>query len=152
MEEMKTSETNGDNISIDTTTFPTPPSAITPDVAYTLEEAYKKFGSDLPVPSYLPEGYAFQYALYYGEPDGRTSLIYEKGDEELRITQLSPPDKPCPGALTGEAVKVTIDGIEGTFISDDGKNQLQWSNENFSYWLTAMLDKDEMVKVAFSIE
>ncbi|MCK4269516.1 MAG: outer membrane lipoprotein-sorting protein [Methanogenium sp.] len=125
---------------------------ITPLRAETLDQAKKRFGSYIRIPVYVPDGYAFQYALFYGKEAGQTSQIYTMGDDELCITEVSPPDKPCPGLLTGEAMQVTIDGTEGMYIAGEGRNQLQWCDEKLSYCIIGTLDKDEMVMVAASIE
>ncbi|MEA2034061.1 MAG: outer membrane lipoprotein-sorting protein [Euryarchaeota archaeon] len=125
---------------------------ITPLRAETPDQAKKRFGSYIRIPAYVPKGYVFQYALFYGKEAGQTSQIYTLGDDELCITEISPPDKPCPGLLTGEAMQVTIDGTEGMYIASEGKNQLQWCDENFSYCIIGTLGKDEMVMVAASIE
>jgi len=136
------------------TTGPTAPSlAITPVIVYTLEEAHEKFGMDLPIPSYLPDGYSFSYALQYGEPDNRTSLIYTKGEEELRITQTPIPGNPCPGRKTAGSVGVTINGINGTFTSGDGENVLRWNNGHYAYCLSgSMQEVDVMVAIAASVD
>jgi hypothetical protein len=135
------------------TTDPTAPSlAITPVIVYTLKEAHEKFGTDLPVPSYLPDGYSFSYALQYGEPDNRISLIYTKGEDELRITQVPVPGNPCPGQKTTGSVGVTIDGTNGTFTPGDGENVLRWNDSRYAYCLSGTQEKDEMVAIAASVK
>jgi hypothetical protein len=151
-EDTKTTSNNDGNESIGITTYPTsPPLAITPAIAYSLEEAREKFGVNLPVPSYLPPGYNFQYALQYGEPDNRVSLVYGKGNDELSITRVPGPGNPCPWQETGSPECVTFNGTNGTFTSTEGDNVLGWAGEQYSYCLVGTLERDEMVKIAASI-
>lgn len=141
-----------ENGSTNITSYPAPSFAITPEIVYNLEEAYTKFGVDLPVPSDMPEGYVFQYAIHYGKPDNRTSLIYgHKNGDEIHITRVYLPGNPCPEPVTGEITEVLIDGKMGNFTSGETKNKLQWCNEQYSYCLVGMMGKDEMVTVASSI-
>lgn len=146
------SGSNGSTIS--PTTGPTAPSlAITPVIVYTLKEAHEMFGTDFPVPSYLPDGYSFSHALQYGAPDNRTSLIYTKGEDELRITQTPIPGNPCPGRKTTDSVGVTINGINGTFTSGDRENVLRWNNRYYAYCLSGgMQEVDVMVAIAASVD
>ncbi|MDK2890243.1 MAG: hypothetical protein PWR21_875 [Methanoculleus sp.] len=129
-----------------------PPLAITPVIVYTLKEAHGKFGTDLPVPSYLPDGYSFSYALQYGEPDNRISLIYAKEGDELRITQVPVPGNPCPGQKTTGSVGVTIDGTNGTFTPGGGENVLRWNDSRYAYCLSGTHETDEMVAIAASVD
>jgi len=146
------SKNQDDNKTTDITSYSTPSLAITPEIVYNLEEVYTKFGTDLPVPSYMSEGYVFQYAIHYGEPDNRTSLIYNSTNgDEIRITQVPLPANPCPEPVPGEITEVVINGTTGNFTAGETKNKLQWCDEQYSYCLTGMIGEDEMVTVASSI-
>jgi len=138
--------------SIGAVTNPAPPLAITPVIVYTLKEAHEKFGMDLPAPSYLPDGYSFSYALQYGEPDNRTSLIYAKGKDEFHITQVPVPGNPCPGLKTTGSVGVTIDGTDGTFTPGDGENVLRWNDSHYAYCLSGTQEMNEMAAIAASVK
>ncbi len=131
---------------------PEPMGRVTPLQAFTPEQAKDRFGSYVRIPGFVPEGYTFQYALFYGKAEGQTSQFYTRGSEGFQIRVITPPDKPCPEYLTGNATQVTIDGTEGTYVAGEGENQLRWHDENFSYCITGSLDREEMVKVAASME
>ncbi len=161
-EVVRNSQTNA-GISNDICTFvppegaqpePTPEQTgrVTPLRASTPEQAQDRFGSYIRIPAYVPEGYTFQYALFYGKAEGQTSQVYTRGNEGFRIRVIFPPDKPCPELLTGNATQVAIDGTTGTYVVGEGENQLRWHDENFSYCITGLLSKEEMVKVAASME
>jgi len=161
-EVVRISQTNA-GISNDICTFvppegaqpePTPEQTgrVTPLRASTPEQAQDRFGSYIRIPAYVPEGYTFQYALFYGKAEGQTSQVYTRGNEGFRIRVIFPPDKPCPELLTGNATQVAIDGTTGTYVVGEGENQLRWHDENFSYCITGLLSKEEMVKVAASME
>ncbi|MCK9306102.1 MAG: outer membrane lipoprotein-sorting protein [Methanoculleus sp.] len=124
---------------------------ITPLRAGTPQQAQERFGSYIRIPAYVPEGYTFHYALFYEGEAGQTSQIYTMGDDELRIIEISPPDKPCPEIQVGDAMQVMIDGTEGTYVSGEGRNQLRWRDENLSYCITGAPGEDEMMMIAASI-
>jgi len=152
-EESPELDSGSNGSTIDPTTDPTaPPLAITPVIVYALKEAHEKFGTDLPVPSYLPDGYSFSYALQYGEPDNRTSLIYAKGEDELRITQVPVPGNPGTGQKTTGSVGVTIDGTDGTFTPGDGENVLRWNDSHYAYCLSGTQEMNEMAAIAASVK
>ena len=136
----------------ETSDYPTPSPAITPLIVYNLEEAYTKFGEDLPVPSYLPEGYLFLYATHYGRPDNRTSLIYghENGDE-IHITQVPLRGDPCLEAVAVETTEVMVNGTPGNLTSGETENTLRWCSEEYSYHITSVAGEDEMLRMAASI-
>jgi len=129
--------------------YPAPSPAITPLIVYNLEEAYTKFGEDLPVPSYLPEGYLFEYALHYDRPDNRTSLIYgHENRDEIHITQAPLQGDPCPGAVAGETREVMVNGTPGNFTSGETENTLRWCSEEYSYCISGVAGEDEMLRMA----
>lgn len=133
-------------------TTPEPMGRVTPLQASTPEQAEDRFGSYIRIPGFVPEGYTFQYALFYGKAEGQTSQFYTRGSEGFQIRVITPPDKPCPEYLTGNATQVTIDGTEGTYVAGEEENQLRWHDENFSYCITGSLNEEEMMKVAASME
>ena len=124
---------------------------ITPLFAETPEQARDWFGEDLPVPSYLPDGYLFLYALHYGGPENRTSLIYghEDGDE-IHITQAPLRGRPCLEAVAGEATEVMVNGTPSNLTFGETENTLRWCSEEYSYCITGVVEEDEMLRMAAS--
>ncbi|MDD3932648.1 hypothetical protein [Methanoculleus sp. UBA303] len=135
----------------------TEPAAVTPEYAGTLDEAREVFGPDIPVPSYLPEGYVFANATC--SSDGSVTLIYTSTAGDLRVTRLSSPDAPCPGPTVAGNEKRIVqgDGIEGRLVyegddpSDGSLWLLRWNWNDASFCMTGRLPAGEITKVAASI-
>jgi len=135
----------------------TEPAAVTPEYAGTLAEAREAFGSAIPVPSYLPEGYVFENATR--SSDGSVTLTYSSTAGDLRITRLSSPDAPCPGpTVAGNEEWIVLgDGIEGRLVyeGDDHSGSslwlLRWEWNDASFCMTGQLPAGEITKVAASI-
>ena len=118
----------------------------------TLEEARANLTFDLRTPSYLPEGYEFDHAMVFGEEPCRVSLRYTNGSERLHLSEWVSDDTEQPKPRMGEPEIVSINGTDGEFMSMFGMNTLQWSAGDISYSLSGALEKDELVRVAESIQ
>ncbi|MCK8518414.1 DUF4367 domain-containing protein [Methanoculleus sp. 7T] len=135
----------------------TEPAVVTPEYAGTLDEAREVFGSDIPAPSYLPEGYVFANATR--SPDGSVTLTYNSTAGDLLVTRLSSPDAPCPGPTVAGNEKRIVqgNGIEGRLVyeGDDPSEGslwlLRWNWNDAPFCMTGRLPAGEITKVAASI-
>ncbi|ABN56081.1 MULTISPECIES: DUF4367 domain-containing protein [Methanoculleus] len=128
-----------------------------PEHAGTLAEAREVFGPDIPEPSYLPEGYAFESAVR--SPDGSVTLTYTGTAGDLRVTRLSAADAPCPGpTVAGNEERIVQgNGIQGHLVyENDDRSEgslwlFRWEWNDAAFCMTGKLPVDEITKVASSI-
>jgi hypothetical protein len=132
------------------------------------EEAAAWFGEPLPLPSYVPEGYRLE----------RVSAAHEAAQESMSGTgqQIEPTEaladamhilyvsdngdsyeltirRPGHGQATGgtwSGEKVELDGATGYW--QPGSGSLRWMMGHLEYQLTGSLDRDEMIRVAASVD
>jgi len=128
-----------------------PPPAITP-AEVTFKEAQKYFSVAIVTPTYLPEGYALESAWIFGDDPKKISLIYKKGSEVLQLSEVVVEDAKLFESLPGESETVDINGTVGEFVSAVSGNTLHWSSDDIEYLLNGMLKKEEMVKIAKSMQ
>ena len=114
----------------------------------TLEEARANLSFDVRTPSYLPDGYEFDHAKIFGE---EVSLIYTNGSEQLCLREHVSDAVDQPEPKMNESEVVSINGVDGEFISTFGVNTFWWSVDDIEYSLSGTLTKEEMVRVAESI-
>jgi hypothetical protein len=77
--------------------------------------------------------------------------VYSNGTDELVFTQALTGKGASQGSVKSGSIPVLIGNLTGTFQSMNGKNQMDWNEENRSYQLIGILTKDEMVRVAQSL-
>ncbi|NOQ48874.1 MAG: outer membrane lipoprotein-sorting protein [Methanococcoides sp.] len=132
---------------------------IKPPEEMTLEEAKDTAGFDILLPSYIPDGYEFDHALFSNNSAAlvddqvfeRVTLVYENGDEWLHISEVFFGTGSSDMAVMGDAETVSINGSEGKFVAFTQTNLLRWTTGDIELTITGMVDKDEIVKVAESM-
>lgn len=130
----------------------------------TLEEARESAAFEILVPEYLPEGYTFNYSTVSNNsltaPEEQASetatLTYEneKGDIiSLSETayETEPPEVP-EATITNYGENVTINERDGKYLAFGDIKILKWEIGNIDLILTASLEKDEMLKIAESLQ
>lgn len=136
-------------------------STITPPEKYSsFDEAQQNTDFELKEPTYLPEGYEFDDAFVMSE--GRVvSLNYGRGTEGLVLTQRQAPKgaegdiEVVGGPGDAESETVEVNGRNATLRkmgpSDDFR-RLSWGCGDLIMSLSGELDKDELIKMAESVE
>ncbi len=112
------------------------------------------------VPTYLPDGYTEKEAVVdcYNDTCDDIRLIYENVEgKELRIEQQHFQGSYGAGRSIGNVIdnqEVDVKGIKATLITTSHENLkfVVWSNNNTEYSIDAYLSKDEILKVAESLE
>jgi outer membrane lipoprotein-sorting protein len=121
--------------------------------AMTLEEAGEEATFDILVPSYLPDGYEFENAMVIEGFSETVSLTYKNGDERLGISEMVFEDEPQSSPIMANAEVVSINDVEGKFVSVFGDNKmLQWEIGNIQLTLSGSLEKEELIQIAESIQ
>lgn len=123
--------------------------AITPIFAASLEELEKFAGPETPIPSWLPEEYAFVEGHHI--PALSTTVIYARADapDQIRLT-IWPADLLIP-SVPEDAEEVGVDGIEGWYFIGDGTATLVWSDGIMTYELEGPDQREVLVRVAASV-
>jgi len=132
---------------------------MTPVYLGSLSSAKMIVGPDLRVPAYLPVGYTFsQGSLFTGKQE-KTQLTFQNGSDVIHVFQGKSIEPPPYFGENNKSEPVSIAGntgiwIPGTFRDKDGEkpfNQIQWKDNNYSYWIQSSLKKEEMIKIASSL-
>ncbi|MCK9581072.1 MAG: DUF4367 domain-containing protein [Methanoregula sp.] len=116
-----------------------------------MRQAKERFGQNFVVPAYLPSGYSFRYCLHYRDGDGRDSLVYSDGVDDLVFTLALQKDNAsfAPGA--GQEEAVAISNLTGTFWTESTQNHVRWNEGDGIYELAGPFTKDELVRIAESL-
>lgn len=124
----------------------------------TLDEAKDTAGFDILLPSYIPDGYEFDHALFSNnsatfedEVFERVTLVYKSGDDWLHISEVFYETGSSDTSVMDGAETVSINGSEGKFVAFTQTNLLRWAKGDIELTITGMVDKDEIVKVAESV-
>jgi len=126
----------------------------------TLEEAGGAVGFEILVPKYLPEGYEFNHATTYNNceivPEGQAAetaiLTYMKGEASVLITETVYEAESPEAAIMNTAEDITINGRNGKYLAFGDMKILNWEIGDVDLSLTASLEKDELLKIAESIQ
>jgi outer membrane lipoprotein-sorting protein len=132
---------------------------IKPPEKLSLEEARNKASFKILTPEYLPEGYEFNYSMIYNNsqffPEDQTSetvdLVYTKEEASIDLTESVNFNQSFDDTAMGEGTNITINGIEGIYISAGETKMVMWKLGNVEMLLSAPLEKDEVLKIAESI-
>jgi outer membrane lipoprotein-sorting protein len=121
----------------------------------TLEGARSNLTFDPKTPSYLPDGYEFDYAMLLGDLYGSEQEIllleYTNGSGILHIRECVSDGSDQLKPAMGEPEIVEINGIDGEFMSLFGRNSVWWRADDIEYSLSGEFEKNELVKVAESL-
>ncbi len=127
----------------------------------TLEEARESAGFEILVPEYLPEGYAFNHSTvsnnswiaFEGHACETVSLTYENEEEDAIYLSETVYEAGAPEApFMNTAEDVSINGVEGKYLTLGDMKILKWKIREIELSLSASLEKDELLKIAESIQ
>ncbi|WP_025849481.1 DUF4367 domain-containing protein [Paenibacillus ehimensis] len=113
---------------------------------------------DVRLPSYLPEGYAFDRAEFYEDEDGTVSnakyiniyYVNERTGKLLFMQQRFADEETAFSAATSN--KIDLVKINGTDAIMSGEHTLDWEAGGVLYALTGKeLQREEIIKIAESI-
>lgn len=124
----------------------------------TLEEAKKATVTHLPVPAYVPEGYALtQIDLQLGSNKVLViaNQIYKKGTGEEWLTLMAVPSSMnrfsnVQMSRDGKLEETKVAGADAVYVQSGDLGGLHWSDSIYSYQLRGKLDKAELIRVAES--
>lgn len=120
--------------------------AVTPMVFFERAEVPEE---EVPVPSYLPPGYAFREGALL--PDWYASLTFtDTAGDTLRLV-ARPTDLPDPALPRGTSEEVTVGDASGKLYRGDGPDVLVWTEGETRFTLTGVAGEEEMVRVAASV-
>ncbi|NPE27831.1 outer membrane lipoprotein-sorting protein [Methanococcoides sp. SA1] len=126
----------------------------------TLEEAQDKADFHILLPSYVPDGYELDHASLFdnsGFASGsqvlqRVTLVYINDDSQLHITEVFYESGfPGPTEFSGSE-SVDVNGSPGEFVEVYGNKMLRWDVDDIELIISASLNKDDIVKVAGSMD
>ncbi len=109
----------------------------------------ENFIKDLHEPEYLPEGYEkthteiTKYAYL---------LTYKNGDSIIIYEQLLKNGPSLYVNTDGEVEEIKINGFDGIYYQNKDGNNLIFADETYSYLIYGDTSKEELVKIAESIE
>jgi len=100
-------------------------------------------------PTYMPEGYYFE-----SEEDGGLIKIlnYSDGKNQIIITQTNNSAGIQIDTEDATTEKININGNEGFLIIKEDRSMIFWHNEERSFTITGKIKKEEIIKIAESIE
>src|SRR6056297_21110 len=100
-------------------------------------------------PTYMPEGYYFE-----SEEDGGLikMLNYSDGKNQIIITQTNNSAGIQIDTEDATTEKININGNEGFLIIKEDRSMIFWHNEERSFTITGNIKKEEIIKIAESIE
>ncbi|AKB30327.1 hypothetical protein MSSAC_4020 [Methanosarcina siciliae C2J] len=131
-----------------------------------IEEIEEHAGFEPLVPEYLPEGYAFSHSMSRNKgeaaPNGQiyeiVTLTYVNWEEEkpLVLTETVHQGE-LRESLPEEAEDITINGKTGKYFEEPGDpergtKRLSWKIGNIELKILAYIEKDELLKIAESIQ
>jgi len=137
-------------------------SAIREPVIRFIVKIYERFSSMLFVaekeieewlyrPSYLPDNYLLVY-----EEQFKWVIIqhYENTEgDEITLRQYRLTEFEFQVDTENVAIEdIEVKGQQGIFYRNKGWSNLVWSDGQFSFWLVARLHKEDMIKIALSVE
>jgi hypothetical protein len=100
-------------------------------------------------PTYMTEGYYFE-----SEEDGGLIKIlnYSDGKNQIIITQTNNSAGIQIDTEDAKTEKININGNEGFLTIKEGRSMIFWHNEEKSFTITGNIKKEEIIKIAESIE
>ncbi|MBM7568632.1 DUF4367 domain-containing protein [Paenibacillus sacheonensis] len=117
----------------------------------TAEDARSAFGSELRVPSVLPQGFALKEIVAVGMKNERArdvTFTYFAGEKTLTF-MASRMDAAFPAEMFA---KTKVGGEDGFVFEQPELTELYWKQDGIQYGLTGNISADEARKVAESLE
>ncbi|WP_340818523.1 DUF4367 domain-containing protein [Methanolobus sp. WCC4] len=129
-------------------------------VEMTLEEAQDASEFEILVPSYVPEGYELDHVTYSANSltaglKESVTLFYSSEDLLILISESFYDGENDSNSLSPmvESETVSINGVEGELYSMyGGTMMLQWETGDVIMSITGVLEEDEIVQIAESME
>ncbi|WP_067050016.1 outer membrane lipoprotein-sorting protein [Methanofollis ethanolicus] len=120
--------------------------AVTPMVFFERAE----IPEEVPVPSYLPPGYAFREGALL--PGRYAVLTFTDIAGDTLTLVARPADLPDPAPPRGTPEEVPAGNFSGRLYRDNGSDILVWTEGETRFTLTGVAGEDEMVRVSASVE
>jgi outer membrane lipoprotein-sorting protein len=119
----------------------------------TLEELQETTPYHVPELSYLPEGYEFKQASYFGAMDSGIAMVEFSDSEENFLMFTISQEQPISPNLEKTEV-VNIGTIEGNYTKMYEMQFVSWEKDDLLFELTSSedLSKEEILQIAESIE
>ncbi|MBN1134398.1 MAG: DUF4367 domain-containing protein [Methanosarcinaceae archaeon] len=125
----------------------------------TLEEAQDASKFDIILPSYLPEGYEFNYAMLINNTIGvlnleeAVTLTYSNSENVFIISEKFYEGEKEADSIMGNNESVFINDVEGKLYTMYGDfKMLQWEIGNAMISISGFLEEDELIKIAESMD
>lgn len=100
-------------------------------------------------PTYMPEGYYFESA----EDGGLIKILnYSDGKNQIIITQANNTAGIQIDTEDATTERININGNEGFLTIKEDRSMMFWHNEEKSFTITGNITKEEIIKIAESIE
>jgi hypothetical protein len=100
-------------------------------------------------PTYMPEGYYFEN----GEDGGLIKILnYSDGKNQIIITQTNNSAGIQIDTEDATTENIKISGNEGFLTIKEDRSMIFWHNEEKSFTITGNIKKEEIIKIAESIE
>ena len=102
-------------------------------------------------PTYIPEGFVFDKVnntpytiiINYSNEAGQT-IMFEQYDNNKRSLRVDTED--------AKTSKIMVNDFEGLLVEKDGKFFIAWQNNDISFTVMGKIEKDELLKIAESVE
>ena len=127
-----------------------------PFYSFSLHEFQKILAPNitLALPTYLPDGFFFNTgsapwaSLDSPMNEGVYSVTYNRGqDEWVTLSEQSRNATTCP-----DGPEYRLAAAEETLTQGEGSNELSWGRDGWCFTLSGMLSREEMEKIAASVE
>ncbi len=100
-------------------------------------------------PSYIPEG----FTISLEDLDGSVYLEYIKSDDYIIYEQKNKEDVTSHINTEGIEMEDTeVNGLPAAYYSNSGVQNLIWYDELYMYSISSTLDKEEVFRIAMSIQ
>jgi len=100
-------------------------------------------------PTYTPEGYLFENA----EDGGLIKILnYTDGENQITFTQAKNGTDFQLDTEDAATEKININGNEGFLTIKEDRSMIFWHNEEKSFTITGNIKKEEIIKIAESVE
>lgn len=115
-----------------------------------IDDGKKAVNFSLKLPSYLPEGSVLREMAI--APSNQVFLIYDSPSGEIDIVQSVGSDGRSSMITTdGSTEKMLLNGNDAVWCGD-ATNMIVWGDKNYSFALGGDILKDEIIKIAESLE
>ena len=125
----------------------------------TVKEVQDASKFDIIMPSYLPEGYEFNYAMLTNNTIGVPNLeeavtfTYSNSENVFIISEKFYEGEKRIDSIMGNNESVFINDVEGKLYTMYGDSKmLQWEIDNAMISISGFLEKDELIKIAESMD